>query len=68
MSTEVIWAIRRTDGEPIGGEYSFMVVSGPGDWDAAIADAEYSDEPIEYELIGMRVVSGGVRTYPRCTE
>lgn len=63
---EVLYAVRRQDGEDIG-EYSFCVVgSTPGDWSPAEDDADYADEPVVYEMVKMTVEVVGTRTLPKC--
>ena len=66
MDTETMYAIRRKDGEPLYGEWSFAIVSGPDDWDAADADAEDSTFAVTYELVEMTVKTVRTRTLPVC--
>lgn len=64
---EKIYAIRRTDGESLGDDWSFLVVGDASDWQPAEDDAEYSmADPmsVEYELIEMTVRSLGTRRLP----
>ena len=68
MDTETMYAIRRKDGEPLYGEWSFAIVSGPDDWDAADADAEDSTFAVTYELVEMTVKTVRTRTLPVCAE
>ena len=68
MDTETMYAIRRTDGEPIHGEWSFVIVDGPNDWTAAEDDAAGNGHPATYELVEMTVKTRRVRTLPMCVE
>jgi hypothetical protein len=52
---ESFYAIRRVDGHLMGGAYTFEGADGPHDWQEAEADGDDSSEPIEYELVRMRV-------------
>ncbi len=67
-----MYAIRRTDGEPVGDEYTFFTTGGPDDWSPAENEAEDFDEEVEYELVKMLVERVGVRTFgtltPPCDE
>lgn len=66
MDSETMYAIRRTDGELIHGEWSFAIVDGPNDWSAAEDDAEGNGSPATYELVEMTVKVRRVRTLPMC--
>jgi hypothetical protein len=66
--SEAFYAIRRTDGEPIWGDFGWITASGPDDWEAAELDSEYADDATEYELVRMTVEPVAVRAYPRCRE
>lgn len=66
MSDEVIYAIRRIDGEPMG-DYSFMVTTGPNDWEYAEIEAEVDaiePESIEFEIVKMTVERANVCKLP----
>lgn len=65
---EVIHAIRRTDGELVFGEYSFLVVAGESDWTPAEDDTEWANDPTEYEMVRMTVEVVERRTFPSCRE
>lgn len=59
-------AIRRTDGEPIYGEFGWVAAT---DWTAAEEDADGdATAPVEYERVRMHVESVEKRKYPRCSE
>lgn len=60
--TEVMHAIRRADGDAMG-DYSFIVVDGPGDWQPAIDDAECAEDRVDYELVRMDLTVLGTRTF-----
>lgn len=47
-NTEVMWLVRRADGEDIG-DYSHMVTSGPDDW--SIVDDDLDEEATTYEMV-----------------
>ena len=64
--TEVMYAIRRADGEPLG-DYTFMITE-PNDWEVAELDCEYTDEPIVYEMVRMTLEVVERRALPRCSE
>lgn len=64
---DLVHLVRRTDGSEIGGDYSFMVASGPKDWDAAESDAEGWDGPVDYDLVTLVVQGVETRTYPLCS-
>ncbi len=64
---EVIYAVRRADGQDIG-DYSFVVVSGPGDWTPAEDDADGIDDATVYQLVKMTVEVVATRTLPECSE
>lgn len=66
--TEVMYAIRRADGEPIFGEWAFAIVGGPTDWAAAEDDAEGNGHPATYELVEMKMTVVRTRTLPMCAE
>lgn len=59
---EVLYAIRRSDGEDMG-DYSFFVTGSATDWQAAENDAEEAEEPVEYELVTFTVASVEKRTF-----
>lgn len=65
---EKIYAIRRTDGELIHGEWSFAIVDGKRDWSVAEDDAESNGHPATYELVEMTVKVLRTRTLPMCSE
>lgn len=68
MGVERMYVIRRTDGEPLFGEWSFSLVDGPDDWQAAIEDARDSFSTATYELLEMVVTRIHTRTLPECVE
>ena len=51
---ESFFAIRRTDGEPIYGEFDWIACDGPSDWTAA-EEADHWGNPVEYEIVRMTV-------------
>ena len=57
-----LYAIRRADGQDMG-DYSWMVVTGPGDWQVAIDDADCAEDRIDYELVRMDVTVLGMRSF-----
>lgn len=61
MSAEPFYAIRRTDGELLMGEYAWMAADGPDDW--TVPDNSDHDEPTEYEIVNMRPERVAVRTF-----
>lgn len=63
---EVIYAVRRADGDLLG-EYLFCTVDA-GDWTPAEDDSESADDPIEYEMVRMTVEVIATRTLPQCRE
>lgn len=63
---ESFYAIRRTDGEMIYGEYTWLACDGPDDWTVAIEGDE--DEAIEWEIVRMIVEPVARRTLPECRE
>lgn len=65
---EEFYAIRRVDGEPIYGEYSWTSTTGPNDWEPAQLEAEDADDPIEYELVKMTVTPVATHKFPTCHE
>ncbi len=63
--------VARTDGMEIHGDYSFMVADHEDDWTSAETDAEYRDEPVDYELVTWHAVKVQTRTFnpdEPCTE
>lgn len=65
--SEVIYAVRRADGEQMG-EYTFVAVLDERDWTPAEMDAECVFDPVVYELVKMTVEVIGTRTLPVCRE
>lgn len=61
MSGEAFFAIRRTDGEPIWGELSWMSADHTDDW--TVAEESDHDDPVEYELVRMVVEPIARRTF-----
>jgi len=61
-SPERFFAIRRTDGEQIWGEFTWMSCAGSNDWTVAEEAAEH-DEATEYEIVEMTVRSVAKRTF-----
>lgn len=61
---ESFYAIRRTDGEEMHGEYSWSVVGGPDDWDPAEEDSFDFLDPVEFELVRMVVSPVARRMLP----
>lgn len=53
IKPESFYAIRRTDGEEIYGEYAWMACNGPDDW--TVGEESDHDEPTEYEIVRMTV-------------
>jgi hypothetical protein len=64
--SEVIYAIRRADGEPIYGDYSHVIVDGDTDWTPAEEDGE--EAATVYEMVRMVVDVLERRTLPTCRE
>ena len=62
---EVIYAVRRTDGELMG-DFSFWTVNGPTDWDPTDWDSDDLTDPVEYQMLKMTVEVIDTRTSPRC--
>lgn len=60
---ERFFAIRRTDSEPIFGEYGWMNADHADDWHIAEEDSAHDDVPIEYEIVEMIVVPVATRTF-----
>lgn len=58
---ESFYAIRRTDGEQIWGDYAWMGCDGPDDW--TVADNADDEEPVEYEIVRMHVEPIARKTY-----
>lgn len=51
-STETEYWIRRQDGEPIGGELSYVPASGPDDWSMAEdCESRDDDQSVTYEMV-----------------
>lgn len=65
---ETIYAIRRTDGEPIYDDFSFLIADGPDDWSAAEDIAEADDVAGEFEMVAMDVQVVATKTLPTCNE
>ena len=65
---ESFYAIRRTDGELIQGDYGWVTADGQNDWTAAEEEAEYGNEGTEYEMVRMTVERIAVRTLPTCRD
>lgn len=64
--TEIVYAIKRTDGELMHGEYSWSTTSGPDDWEPAELDSEDAGYPdtIEFEMIEMRCRTVATKNLP----
>lgn len=62
--TQVMWAVRRVDGQPIGDEWAFATTSGPLDWSPVIDDMLTSTpgEAVEYEMVRMVVTPWSKRS------
>lgn len=58
---ETFFAIRRTDGESIFGDFAWMGCEGPDDW--TIAEEEDPSFATEYEIVRMHVESVEKRTF-----
>lgn len=58
---EPFYAIRRTDGEPLMGEYSWLVCDGPDDW--TVAEEGDHWDPVEYEIVLMTPTRMATRLY-----
>jgi hypothetical protein len=65
------FAVRRTDGEEMFGEYGWAHTDSPDDWAPAERDAETLEGQFEYELvmlvpkrIAVRTIAGGQRYAP----
>jgi hypothetical protein len=71
-TTEAVLALRRTDGDTIGDEFTFLITSRESPWDAVDGYFDEEDDPVEIELIRMDITSiekraiGGPR--PVCDE
>jgi hypothetical protein len=65
---ETMYAIRRTDGGLIYGEWAFIIVDGPDDWDVAEVDAGDDHAVVTYEMVRMTQEVVGTRTLPECAE
>ena len=64
MRPETFFAIRRTDGEPMG-DFGWMSCDGPNDWEQAEYDSDFADpESIEYEIVEMTVRSLAKQSFP----
>ena len=63
--TEEFYAIRRQDGEPIYGEFTWITCDNPLDW-SQVEEIEH-DEPTTYELVRMEVHPVVTRTFPTCS-
>ncbi len=62
---ESLYALRRTDGDAIGGEYLFFVVDGPNDWTPAEElEWPYAPDPVECEIVRFYVEPLSRRTQP----
>lgn len=66
--SETIYAIRRADGEPMFGEFSFATTTGPDDWDPATDDSDGAEDGTVYELVEMPVKVLGTKTLPTCKD
>lgn len=55
MTTKPTYIIRRTDGEGIYDEYTFMGCEGPDDW--TVPDESEHDGPTEYEILRCEPVA-----------
>lgn len=70
--TEFMLAIRRTDGEDIGDDWSFLTTTATDPWKAVDGYFEDQDEPVELELVRMDITSVETRTIggprPVCDE
>lgn len=62
---EVIYAIRRADGQDMG-DYRFCTTT-EGDWSAAEDDADESLAPVEYQLLKMVVEVVERKVLPLCS-
>lgn len=65
--TEVLYAVRRQDGDLLG-DYSFVMVGAPTDWAPAEDDADCAEDAGVYEMVKMTVEVIGTRTLPLCKE
>ncbi len=65
---EVMYAVRRKDGDPICDDFTFVVVPDPHDWAPAEDDAEYRLDADTYELVRMTVEVVATRLLPECGE
>lgn len=59
--SEVQYACRRADGEPIG-DFSFLTVDGPDDWSVAEDDADGSEQAADYEIVKMTIDVAATKT------
>lgn len=59
---ESFYAIRRTDGEPIG-DFCWLGTGDAGDWTPAEEDAAYAEHKTEYEIVRMHVEPIARRTF-----
>ena len=63
VQPEVLYALRRPDGDDIG-DYSFLTTNGPDDWSAARDCAAGNDEPIEFEMVRLTLEPTERRSFP----
>jgi hypothetical protein len=63
---EVLYVIRRADGEPLYGDYSHVIVSDENDWTPAEEDGE--EAATVYEMVRMIAEVVDRRTLPLCRE
>ena len=64
--SEVLYVIRRADGEPIYGDYSHVIVADETDWTPAEDEAEGDGSSAVYEMVRMVAEVVERRTLPRC--
>lgn len=63
---ESFYSIRRTDGERISGEFTWLSADGPDDW--TVAEESVDDEATEWEICRLVVEPIARRTLPECRE
>lgn len=68
--SESFYAMRRTDGETMGDEWSWVNVDHADDWSHAVMEVEYGEQEIEFEIVLMTPTVVATRTFsaPRCAE
>jgi hypothetical protein len=65
MVNESFYAIRRTDGEPLFGDYGWIRCESPEDWSSAVDEASCTEkgQAVECEIVLMTVTPIARRSF-----